>query len=269
MILVLATTLSMAYPPAPAFTIVGTARDSYGWAIRWADSARLVIRKGDTVISDTAIDERQKLGENFRVLIPMDLRPSDAYSGTARLPGDLITFEVKFAGSTLLVTSISASQRTIGQPAGILRVDFTVGEDSDGDGIPDAWEWWQLTEAGVDPSLFNLNTLGNGDFDGDGTSDYLEYLGGTYAFLASESVNLKVDAVRDGWVDLKTFVVVDKAYQIESSTNFSDWEVVEVWPEGVAGSGTYWTAVDTRETRVSVKRTGTETGRFYRMSVHR
>ena len=257
------------YPPAPAFTIVGVVRDSFGWAIRSTDNARLVIKKGNVVVSDTVIDERQKLGENFRVLIPMDLRPSDAYTQAARLPGDLVQFEVRYQQSILLVTSATVSQRSIGQPAGILRVDLTVGEDSDGDGIPDAWEWWQLAESGLDPSLFNLNILGNGDFDGDGTPDYLEYLAGTYAFLASESLNLAVESVRDGWVDLRTFVVVDKAYQIESSTNFSDWSVVEVWPEGVGGSGTFWTAADTRETRVSVRRASGEAGRFYRMSVRR
>ncbi len=258
-----------AYPPAPAFTIRGVARDQYGWAFRSEDQAKIVVRQGGAVVAEAPIDERQKVGENFRVLIPMDLQPGAPYTDVAQLPGSLLTFEVRLPTATLLVTKIANSDITVGEPAGVLVVDFSVGEDTDGDGIPDAWELWQLSEMGVDASLFNLDTLGNGDFDNDGMSDYDEYLAGTFAFLANDSLTLKIERLRDQWVDLKTFVVAGKAYQIEASEDLSVWKPVEVLPQGMSTPGLFWNAADTREIRVSVPKTTGEKLRFYRMSVRR
>jgi len=131
----------------------------------------------------------------------------------------------------MLVTTLRAEQKNIGEPGGMLFIDFSVGEDSDGDGIPDAWEWWQLSEMGIGPGhpLWSLDTLGNGDFDGNGVSDYIEYLAGTFAFLSEETFGLKVDGFEeDGTVRLSTLLVVAKTYRIEYSDDLKEWNPLPV-----------------------------------------
>src|SRR5205809_521054 len=61
---------------------------------------------------------------------------------------------------------------SLGDSTFILQIEsFGNGNDSDGDGIPDAWE---IAHAG------NLTSLSaNGDFDHDGQSDLEEYLADT------------------------------------------------------------------------------------------
>jgi hypothetical protein len=51
-----------------------------------------------------------------------------------------------------------------------VRAQDWTGVDSDGDGIPDWWEWEQFG---------NLSQTGSGDADGDGVSNLQEYLNGT------------------------------------------------------------------------------------------
>ncbi|MEM9481449.1 MAG: hypothetical protein AAGA58_17505 [Verrucomicrobiota bacterium] len=225
-----------AFPPAPGFTICGIARDQFGWALRSSDDATLVVKQGEDIVAEASIDERLIVGENFRVLVPIDTDPSDAYTPTAQSPGSLISLEVQFPGGAVPIASLTVEQRTIGQPGGKLVVDFTLGEDLDGDMIPDSWEFWQLDEAGIafnDP-LYSLATFSkNGDFDKDGTSDFVEYLAGTFAFLASETLNLEiVEVTSDGWIRLSAFVVVAKAYQIEGASNFNDWAPVDIGLDG-------------------------------------
>lgn len=220
-----------AFPPAPAFTIHGVARDPFGWALRATDRGVVVIKKNGAVIAEAPIGDGPRTGENFRALLAMDVNAADPYRVGAQAPGAGFTVEVRFPGSTMLVTSLTAAQSTVGQPGGMLFLDFTVGEDSDGDRIPDGWEWWQLGEAGIGPGdpRWSLATLGNGDFDGDGTSDYLEYLAGTFAFLAGDSLRLRIEGMEaDGSARLRTFLVIDKTYRVESSPDLVNWTTASV-----------------------------------------
>ena len=99
--------------------------------------------------------------------------------------------------------------------------DLWPSEDSDADGMPDAWESSQglnTAEAGAD-----------GDPDGDGLSNLLEYAVGTSPFAPSASplsVNLVTES--DGhWVELTYVRRIGGAhliYRLESSTNLTSWQ---------------------------------------------
>ena len=68
--------------------------------------------------------------------------------------------KVQIGASVYLPMEMMISQ-PIGQPAGVTRLDLTLGVDSDGDGMPDAWE----LAYGLDP---NDPTDADKDADGDG-----------------------------------------------------------------------------------------------------
>ena len=260
---------AFAFPPAPTFTVHGIARDSYGWALKAVDQGVVVIKRNGMVIAEAEVNEALRAGENFRVLVPMDTNASDPYRAGALAAGVTFTLVVRFPTQTLLVSSLTATQRTIGQPAGMLFLDFTVGQDSDGDGIPDAWEWWQLTEFGVstaDPR-WSLATLGRGDFDNDGSSDYIEYLAGTFAFLTEESLNLRISGFHtDGSAILRTLVVVDKTYRVESSTDLKTWTAVSVRPDlPLSAPLTLFTAANTYEVTLYSAASINQPALFYRL----
>jgi hypothetical protein len=262
-----------AFPPAPPFTIHGIARDSFGWALKASDQGTVVVKRGSAVVAEAPINESIRAGENFRVQVPMDVNPSDPYQATAQAPGVNFTIEVRFPGSTMLVNSLTVSQRTIGQPGDSVFLDFTIGVDSDGDGIPDAWEWWQLGEMGIGPGhpRWSLTTLGTGDYDGDGTSDYIEYLAGTFAFLNTETLSLNIEGIEpDGASRLRAFMVVEKNYRVEVSADLVTWAPVSVRIDSAtAALRTTFEAADTREVTLYAPVSGTPGKLFYRLKLLR
>jgi hypothetical protein len=264
---VLAST-AFAFPPAPPFTIHGVARDPYGWALKAVDQGTVVIKRSGTIIAQAPIDESRP-GENFRAVLSMDSNSADPYRTGAQTPGVSFTVEVKFPSQTMLVSSLKASQLSIGQPGGDLFIDFTIGADTDGDGIPDAWEWWQLGEMGIGPGdpRYSLTTLGSGDFDKDGTSDYDEYLAGTFAFLAQESLSLSIeDLEADGTARLRTLLVVDKSYRVEFSTDLQTWTPASIRVGALTATlSTNFSIPDTRQVPLYAPVAGSPDQRFYRL----
>jgi len=229
----------------------------------------VVFKRAGEVIAEAPIDERGRVRENFRTQLAMDTNPAQPYSDRSQSLGVLFTIEVRFPTQTLLVTSINSSQRTVGQPGGSVFIDFTIGVDSDGDGIPDAWEYWQLSELGIgfgDPR-WSLSTLGTGDFDGDGLSDRNEYLAGTFAFLADDKLSLSIEGFEpDGSARLRTVLVVDKSYRVEVSTDLVNWTTAQVRlgsvaaaPQGILKSD------DTRETALYAPPLPGQSRQFYRL----
>ena len=87
--------------------------------------------------------------------------------------------------------------------------------------MPDAWEEWQLYQAGVYPDgsgtwpthLINRD----GDFDADGTDNYTEYVAGTFAGDASERFALEILEKSSSQVRFEFYGITGKTYRIECS----------------------------------------------------
>ena len=61
-------------------------------------------------------------------------------------------------GRSFLPIELRGVSLNLGEPGGITRLDLTLGEDIDGDGLPDAWEKALMQPAGSLKTLMDLTT---------------------------------------------------------------------------------------------------------------
>lgn len=215
-----------AFPPAPHFTIYGDARDQYGNLIP-AGSVSVVLYKGGVETMRVPLTEAAGRDFNYQLRIRIDmLRDSTAaYSSKALSAGTVFTLGIEAGGMVYYPIEMS-SPPAVGSPSGRRRLDLTLGVDSDGDGLPDAWEESQLHQAGIlaGPNGWDLSLMDkNGDFDGDGVSNLVEYLSGTYAADASSSVDLKIREKLPGTARLEFYGIRGKSYTLQSSVDLKTW----------------------------------------------
>jgi hypothetical protein len=118
--------------------------------------------------------------------------------------------------------------------------------DSDGDGMPDAWE---LNHFGT------LARNGSGDFDNDGLTDLGEYLAGTEPDDPASALRLTLDPVPGEGALLQFTARAGRWYTLQSRDRLSDgaWLKVQDVPAG------------TSERAVQIPIAPTEDSRFYRL----
>jgi hypothetical protein len=112
---------------------------------------------------------------------------------------------------------------TVGLPGTRTRLDLTLGVDSDNDGLPDAWEQL-LIDNDRSGRLRTLADVKPGDdFDGDGLTNYQEYLLGTYALDPLDGLALTVVEAVNGFAHLRFAVALGRTYTIKSSSDLTTW----------------------------------------------
>ena len=108
----------------------------------------------------------------------------------------------------------------IGLPGQTTFLDLTIGEDSDRDGLPDAWEMGISSFNGK-----NISNIGpNDDSDGDGLSNLEEYISGSYAFDKEDGVVIHMKEVSVDKVKFEFLVIPGRTYSIEMSSDFKQWK---------------------------------------------
>jgi hypothetical protein len=169
-------------------------------------------------------------GVNYQLPVPMDSGSSaDLYQPTALRPSVSFRITVRINGITFLPIEMTGDFRELGKVAGNSRVDLTLGVDSDGDGLPDAWE--RLIDS-------DLSKVGpQGDADDDRMNNLQEYLAGTYAFDAANGLNLKIIRFHEGRPVMEFLGVTGRTYSIQGSQNLKQWEAAtfRVLEDGEAG----------------------------------
>jgi hypothetical protein len=129
--------------------------------------------------------------------------------------------------------------------------------DADNDGLPD---WWEK-QHGFDPLSGAGTNGGEGDFDGDGSTNRREYITGTNPRKASSfEPTVTIAPLAPGVRAIRFTTILDRTYRIQS-TNDLQQPFVPVGPV-IAGTGSEVTWVDD----------GTQTGgplaaRFYQLAV--
>jgi hypothetical protein len=219
-----------AFPPAPYYTLYGMVRDQVGQSIT-AQGASLILLKDGQEISRTSIDSSRRLDQNYELTISLDHARSGtlAYKPNVLTPQSQFSLVVEMDGALFYPIEVNGSL-TAGKGGERVRLDLNLGEDLDGDGLPDIWEQWQLYLAGYYPDEngnwpIHLITR-DGDFDSDGFSNWLEYLAGTYATDASETFALNIKEKTSAFTRLEFYGITGKTYTIERSTDMTTWSRV-------------------------------------------
>ena len=226
----LASSLSLwAFPPAPYYTIYGDVRDQYGILIP-ADGAAVVVYKDGKEVMRQELMAFQGADFNYQLRLRIDMLRSSttSYSSVALTSGTIYTLAVSI-GSQLYYPIEMATAPTIGSASTRRRLNLTLGVDSDGDGLPDAWEEAQLYQGGYLPgdNGWDLALIDkNGDFDKDGVSNYTEYVAGTYATDSSSVLSLSIKEKLATSARLEFYAFYGKSYNLESSTDLKTWAAV-------------------------------------------
>lgn len=221
-----------AFPPAPFHTLYGMVRDENGQALD-VEGAQVVFYKSGVEVMRSDVQTTNLLDQNYQLRLRMDMqRPgTSSYTNLANTSGLSFSLGVILHDVVYYPIEMSAP-RPLGKPGQRVRLDLTLGVDSDGDGIPDAWEQSQLYAGGVVPgdNGWDLSLLNrDGDFDGDGTSNWQEYIAGTFAADPTDYLALQIIAPLASHVQLRFFSIYGKTYSLESSTDLQTWKAASLY----------------------------------------
>lgn len=217
-----------AFPPAPPFVIYGTVRDEMG---------NPLILQGATVIFETpssapitaSVFPGLEPGVNYRMTVPMDSGVTvDKYRSNMANAGAPFLLRVRIGQTDYLPIEMSGDFATLGEPAQSRRLDLTLGEDRDGDGLPDAWE--RALAAASQGALGEIDP--NGDSDNDGLTNLEEYLAGTFAYDANNGFSMKIVEVRAEDMSLEFMSVRGRSYQVFVSSDLNEWNEAPFRLEG-------------------------------------
>lgn len=263
-----------AFPPAPDHVVFGMVRDEQGNPLN-ATKATVLLEVGGTVIAQTTITTGLELGVNYRMTIPLDAGiTGDKYKPTALLPTVPFRLRVKIGTVNYLPIEMTGLSSLLTKPGGLSRVDLTLGEDSDGDGLPDAWERALIAAMGGGKTLADIRP--GDDADGDGLTNLQEYLAGTYAFDPADGFALSLVGTAAGSSLLEFTAIRGRTYTIEASTDMQAWTQVAFTVPGETPAGTLhdnYAATDVRLLRALVGPETVAAGaesrpRFFKLMVH-
>jgi len=238
---------TLAFPPAPYYTLYGIVRDQVGQTLT-AKGAQVVLLKDGVEVGRTPITSSQ-IDRNYELNMRLDQNRSGTkfYTEKAVAAGGIFSLMVSMDGASFYPIEV-AGTLTTGKGGERVKLDLTLGQDKDKDGLPDVWEEWQLSQAGLFPDEngeWDLSLIdSNGDFDQDGQSNRLEYIAGTFAGDATETFGLTIKEKLEGSVRLEFFGITGKAYTIESSTDGKTWTRVDFATEADGPSAQAYRAAE-------------------------
>jgi len=212
---------ALAYPPTPHHIIYGTVRNEMGDPIV-VTNAQVVLETMTGVQLKTPVIANLAPGINYRLLVSMDAGlTADAYRPTALQPTVPFRLKVVIGQVTYIPIQMSGSYSNLGKPAQSTRLDLTLGEDSDGDGLPDAWERMLIAALGGGLTLQDIRP--EDDADGDGLSNLQEYLAGTYAFDPSDGFELSIVGFNGPNALLEFMAIRGHTYTLSASVDLQTW----------------------------------------------
>lgn len=204
------------YPPAPHHLIYGIVRDELGNPLQ--GTAEIILETSAGVQIKGSLVTGRELGVNYELKVAMDAGlTSDLYRPTALQPTVPFKLKVRIGDTSYLPIQMTANYVNLGLAGQRTRLDLTLGEDLDGDGLPDAWE--RLTSQ-------NITNVKPGDLAGNGMTYLQNYVAGTYAFDPAEGFKLNITGVSNGRPLMKFLAIRGRAYTLLGSTDLKTWVAV-------------------------------------------
>jgi hypothetical protein len=261
--------LGQAFPPAPYYAIYGTVRDQVG-ATLLVEGAELVLLRNGLEIGRTPVFSQLKGDFNYELKIRIDQNrlSTRTYSEQAVPANGLYSIVVEMNGTKFYPINARGNLQAGGGGERV-RLDLNLGVDSDGDGLPDAWEEWQMYQANLRPGAngWDLSLLTrDGDFDGDGISNFDEYIAGTFAGDAAERFALRIVTKIPTGIVFEFFVITGKLYAMEESADLKTWTPV-AFRVGTATTGALRYQAPAVNIVTATVDSSADNSRFYRLSV--
>ncbi len=228
-----------AFPPAPYYTLYGMVRDQVGQTVT-GEGAEIILLKGGVEIGRTPIT-RGQLDQNYELNIRIDAARSGTifYSDKAVAALGSFSLVVSMNGVLFYPIEVNGTLKA-GKGGERTRLDLNLGEDANKDGLPDAWEEWQLYLAGYFPDAdgkWDLSLLGglDGHFQNNGLTNLQAYIAGTFAGDPSSTFSLAIKEKLPESVRFEFYAITGKVYTIESTLDMKTWTRV---PFAVGAPGT-------------------------------
>jgi hypothetical protein len=233
-----------AYPPAPYHLVYGLVRDELGNPVT-SITAEVILESSSGVKITTLVAPTKEPGANYHIGVPLDAGiTTDLYKPTALRPAVPFKMRVRIGQKTYLPIEMTGDYSALGRPGEKTRINLTLGEDSDGDGIPDAWERMFSSVAEINP---------NDDFDRDGLSNLEEYIAGTYAFDPADGFTLKIVRTETAGSIVEFLALRGRTYTILASADLKEWTAVsfQIVANNVTGNPLqHYYSSDTRNVQV-------------------